>query len=677
VIWADLKSFWSKPGRAILLASFALLAAVNGRFLFSIPIHEKSDFAVNALQIDQAKAFREIHGNYSRFKFDHPGPAFFYVYALGERVLYDTLHVTSSPGTAHLLAGLALQAAFFALALGILASWVRAPLFLPLALAAGAIHFSLATHVFISIWPPYALVMPFLAFWVASVSVAAGRGRDLPWVVLAGSFLVHGHVAQPLFVVLLFVGSYLSLLLGRILARETPVFPWRAFPSAHLVSAAILVVFLIPLGLDLLKGDQSNLSSILRHWHYSQGLRKPWRDSFLYFLSFFAYFHGQDAVFGVDSPPQFSFLRDHGMLYAAWAVALGAALTSLLFNLRRIRPETLRFLRIMAVFWAATAALCVEWGILQTGPMFDFNGYFFFSVIYAAGLLPCALAAEAFAGRRARWPGAVLTGTAVVAAAMGMRIPPTKNADSDIPLRDAALAALRADPQPAAPKLLVFAHDDWGTAASVGLALERAGAVFYVDPAWTFMFQSAHKLPIRLLEDPRASLSVWRFVHGKPATQFISAENDLGIAFQPASLSPDGGVVDFSKDGNLEGYLFSGFSTPDSDFAWTEIPDAVLQFMPLQSRHDVHLRLTANPFLFGRKLPEQAVEFWFNGILLSRAVLTAPAEVHARVPESLWNANPVATLRLHLPNARSPASLNLYSDPRLLGMRVTRLTAEP
>jgi len=90
-----------RPACLIFLAALLVLAAANRRFIFQEPFHEEGDFAVNALQIDQAKRFHEIHGNYSRFNFDHPGPAFFYVYALGEAALYDAVRLTASPAAAH------------------------------------------------------------------------------------------------------------------------------------------------------------------------------------------------------------------------------------------------------------------------------------------------------------------------------------------------------------------------------------------------------------------------------------------------------------------------------------------------------------------------------------------------------------------------------------------------
>jgi hypothetical protein len=354
---------------------------------------------------------------------------------------------------------------------------------------------------------------------------------------------------------------------------------------------------------------------------------------------------------------------------------MGVSLAALLKSPRRIGAQALRFLRTMAVFWAVTVALCLEWGRIQTGPLYDFNGHFYFSVIFGAGLMICALAAEAIPQRSLRSAGWIMVGVAIVAAVSGLRIPATSPADSDLPLRDAALAALRADGRPGAPKLLVFAHDDWGPAASVALALERAGATVYVDPAWTFMFQAAHALPDGFLQGPQADVSVWRFVHGQSGGPGIPAEGGLRIVFRPATLSPDGGFIDFSMGGNMEGYVLCGLSTPGSNFAWTSLPDVTLQFRPMPSRHDVLLRLKVTPFLVGSKLPTQPLEFWLNGVLLSRAVVAMPEEIQALAPRDLWNDSANAFVRLHLSKANSPARLGLNGDTRLLALRVMSLTA--
>src|SRR5208337_1374894 len=61
----------------------AVLLALNTD-LFRRPIYEWADFAANSIQIQNAKHFRELLGNYSRWGFHHPGPVFFYVFAAGE-----------------------------------------------------------------------------------------------------------------------------------------------------------------------------------------------------------------------------------------------------------------------------------------------------------------------------------------------------------------------------------------------------------------------------------------------------------------------------------------------------------------------------------------------------------------------------------------------------------------
>src|ERR1700678_4274460 len=77
----------------IATAAFLLVLLIVNHALFSSPIMSYSDSAVNAMQIEKAKHFRELLGNYSRWDFHHPGPAFFYAFALGEGLFRDLLHV--------------------------------------------------------------------------------------------------------------------------------------------------------------------------------------------------------------------------------------------------------------------------------------------------------------------------------------------------------------------------------------------------------------------------------------------------------------------------------------------------------------------------------------------------------------------------------------------------------
>jgi hypothetical protein len=46
-----------------------------------------------SIQVEQARRFALLVGNYSREKFNHPGPAFLYVQAWGEDLFYGLLRV--------------------------------------------------------------------------------------------------------------------------------------------------------------------------------------------------------------------------------------------------------------------------------------------------------------------------------------------------------------------------------------------------------------------------------------------------------------------------------------------------------------------------------------------------------------------------------------------------------
>ncbi len=87
----------------LLFLPLVVLLVVTGPAYFGSPIFEVGDFAANALQIEHAKHLSEWLGNYSRFGFHHPGPAFFYVYAIGDLVFRDLLHLVQAPANAYLL----------------------------------------------------------------------------------------------------------------------------------------------------------------------------------------------------------------------------------------------------------------------------------------------------------------------------------------------------------------------------------------------------------------------------------------------------------------------------------------------------------------------------------------------------------------------------------------------
>ena len=100
-----LNSTGSRPWR-VWAVPFAVLTVllVDNAFLFSAPEYENADMAANSILIEQARRFTLLVGNYSRERFNHPGPAFLYVESWGESLCYDALHVVPTPWNGQLIA---------------------------------------------------------------------------------------------------------------------------------------------------------------------------------------------------------------------------------------------------------------------------------------------------------------------------------------------------------------------------------------------------------------------------------------------------------------------------------------------------------------------------------------------------------------------------------------------
>ena len=201
---------WAVPFAAL----FALLC-VRNRFLFSARLYEQGDGGANSILIEQAKHFTLLVGNYSRERFNHPGPAYMYVQALGEYLFQNALHLVPTAWNAHMLSVFALDCAFVALAVGVVYGWTRS---LRGAAACLAVFtgFAIAYPPIVnSDWMPYMYVLAYMVFILAAGSVAAGRAQDAWIFALTGWFLIHGHACFLLFVPAVTVAVLVAVLWRR------------------------------------------------------------------------------------------------------------------------------------------------------------------------------------------------------------------------------------------------------------------------------------------------------------------------------------------------------------------------------------------------------------------------------------------------------------------------------
>ena len=202
---------------------------------FLQPSYEWGDACSNSLQILDAKVFRELYANYSRWKFHHPGPAFFYVFAWGEILLHDLLHISPTSYSAQLTTSALLQFFFYALGISILARRLRDPWIAATFLPIYWIHMFAAMNTQFDSWSVFILLGPFFCFFVACASVSLGSIMDILPALLAGGFLFQGYVAQPLFVIPTFLAALVCLYRQ---ARDSVVEPLTVFQKRALIWGA-------------------------------------------------------------------------------------------------------------------------------------------------------------------------------------------------------------------------------------------------------------------------------------------------------------------------------------------------------------------------------------------------------------------------------------------------------
>lgn len=646
---------------AIALGVVLVLGWGGYSVYFKSPMLEVGDIAVNALQIDHAKHFAELYGNYSRFEFNHPGPVFFYVYAAAEYVLYDWLHVVPSPGNAHLLAGMALQSVFFAIALAVLASQQRARLFVPLALLVGAAYFGPLRQPFVSIWPPHVLLMPFLCLLATATTVAAGRLAHLPLLLLSAGFLIHGHVAQAMCAPLL---GGMGVLLGvrqAWLVAERPA--WRVFVRERrrllAGSAAIVLAFSLPLLIDLiLLGSRGNVATIIGRFIANGSDSKSLLQSLLYFVSFGTTLSDQHLLFTKLGPEAFAFLSANTLRLSLWAIALFAPPTAAWVMRARLTADERRLLASGYALLVAAIGVSLLWGMAQAGDMAQFNGYFYYAIYYYALLLPLLMVARLLAPleqvRRLAPLGAVALCLAAVVIGGRYFQQPSRDSDEGLPIAAAVDSLLHSSSAPR-PKFLVFEHAMWPTVAAVGLELQRRGVPFFASPWWGFMFGQRHEL---VDSGPGAldGCDIWWI--GKPGPDGIPLTPELSLFPQPAPLQPDGGEIHFQGGGNGFRYHIYGLGPGFSEHAWSDLPRVLVEFAPQPASGDVRVTFDAiSQIRDATGLVSWPADIFYNGQLLGRVAVADRGQVAVTIPQTAWNAHATGRLEIRFLETRTRRAL--------------------
>jgi hypothetical protein len=448
----------------VFAASTTLFAAVlllhNGR-LFRQPIHDDGDLAANSLLIMQARRFELLVGNYSRMRFNHPGPAILYFAALGEAVLHDAFRLVPAPHNAHMVAALLLNALLLGLTQAVLFAHTRSRLAVLVAVALFLCYFGV-TGALSSHWMPHIYEAIYLTFAVAVASVAAGNVGHAWLLALAGSLAVHGHVCFVAFVVpMTLFAAVCALARFRFRVR-----PFVKEHSRHLfLAGGVAALFVLPIVLDTVLHYPGEVGKYLRYAR--QASHEP-RET------------AETAGFVVRC---ITSEAPYGVFLLAAAVVLPVALS----GLKPVGGP--RFVPMLLAVCAITVAVFLGYAARAVDNLeYTYTGYFAGTVLLllltAAALNVTATFENAAGARRA------LAGVCLVAglvAAVAGRFTNTYEGASYVPR---VIAALRQDPRwQAGPVVVSFAPQQWPEAAALFVELRRLGVRAYnAEHSHAFIF---------------------------------------------------------------------------------------------------------------------------------------------------------------------------------------------
>lgn len=488
---------WDKAPLLLTAAFVLLVLAVNFQ-IFTQPIVEAGDFAANSLLVQQAKHFRLLTGHYSRWHFMHPGPAFLYLFALGEFLFYDVLHVVPAPYNGQLLITILFNGALLCAALFVFRRYATLPV--PLALLATElvavmVNASGSPSMLVSNWMPDVLLFPFLLLAVSAASVLAGETRDLPLLAFSGMLLIHAHFAQFLFVGVIGGGTvaYILVRAGRQGAlRNLFSERWHAFALA----AAIVVVFALPPLLEIVRDRPSNLDAVLAYVHQFGDVRNSLGMAIGYAACFLFFIPAPDAALAKGP------LGILGMGLSPFYVQAYWMIMTLVFAVAVTRKRTPRqrapFLRYLTWIGASCVVLFVYWSKRINGGFYAFNGSFVYAFHLLAWFLLLAQVGLSLGWRALRNVNAL----ALISLAMlGMVERKALRSVSGNPEPE-ALAVARAVPfAPFGTLAITSDPRDWPWTIGVANSMQRLGKPFCVGPSWSFMYSKENLCPDILTAD--------------------------------------------------------------------------------------------------------------------------------------------------------------------------------
>ncbi len=558
-------------GTAVLLSlvTWPHIAAMN---------YEWGDFASNSVLVQRAKAFRLLHGNYSRVGFYHPGPAILYVLAAGEALFHDLLGLTSPIGGQRVAVVLYTSAWVSAIAamLARLFGGIPSGLIAAATLVGATIYY--LPEAMTGLWFPDLYYFPFAAFSVALALAVRGDVRHLPALALSMGVLVNGHVSfAATTVVMIAFGLAANAALGRLGVIPGGDSWWSArFIARHrrriAGSIALGALFLVPLAVDTVIHYPGQVPAYLAYksGHAGNGLR----ESLGFALS---YLGPPPLAAAVAGAALVLALRTRGVglraggAQALLAALLGALLATVLYA--RIGVDNLSEPYIAFYFYAAPA-------------------------LALAGAAACLAASLDGAARRA------LATVVVLAAASYGRVELDKPLSYEYQFDVKNMPELYREVTALGPHLALDLDTSpegnrwskvWFNIAGLQAYASRRGErPFCIANHWHIVFSPGYKCSDQELAADR-HLLVMADTPTPPGFRTVLADHDLSFV---DGSEPEGGVdqilrVVDDRQVFSAGILGTGWSDVEEVSVWSDADEATLRIRSPAGAHRLRLDLDA------------------------------------------------------------------------------------
>lgn len=423
-------------------------------------------------------------GAYSRFGWNHPGPAYFYVmaplYMLTDHHAFSMRWTVLALNLASVFAAIILLGKYGgrSFGLGLMAVFV--------------LYFFRSDRLglLVDLWNPHVIMLPFTVLLVLCARLASGGVSVLPWIVLVASFVTQTHIGILPTTAAVTVVAAFSFVLSRASGKAT---------VAGYVYAAIgvfVLLWFLPLAEQLRAGFDGNLARIVNFFIMADsGSTAPTLSQSFNALCYALYapirgtastiigFHQPAAVW---SMLQLSLLAGFGILAVRNRQAFRAALCFV------------GLVAVGAAFWSITQV---------RGPLYGYliHWIYMISVVNTAALLGFII--DGIAGAVSRlglkravlWPAAVLAfGVALTVQGVLMLHDVQRlelNAARISPVRTLS-GAIEADLRYYGKnRPLIWIHDNesWPRGTAIMLQLYKADIPLAVSDYWLFMFTSVFR----------------------------------------------------------------------------------------------------------------------------------------------------------------------------------------